>query len=288
MALPLGKFLRVPVVLDVSFILAWVILLFSSGPATAFAWFGIGIATLFHEFGHVAAAKALRVPVTKVTVNSLGGFFEGQVFFLKPFQELVIFAAGPLANLVIACLVLSIHWLASLDGWLGLTLLYFAVMNLGMGTANLLPVYPLDGGHLLRALIYSKWRDYLSSTVFAVRSGQALAIAFAIVAACLSQIWVAAVLFGLAVFAQFQIGDTRKTLAIRGVVEKAAQRLGVPNPWTLDPVSAESDEVVRTILADPQAAAELQDIAGAANATEDARKAPGANEGKLPPFLRSA
>ena len=282
MALPVGKFLRVPVVLDVSFILAWVILLFSSGPATALAWFGIGLATLVHEFGHVAAAKALHVPVTKVTVNSLGGFFEGQVFFLKPFQELVIFATGPLANLVVAGLVLSIRWIASLDGWLGTPLLYFALMNLAIGIGNLLPVYPLDGGHLLRAFIYSKRRDFLSSTVVAARCGQALAIALAIVAAGLAQFWVSLVLVGLAFIAQLQIPDTRKRLAIRGVVEKAAQRLGVPNPLTLDPVSAESDEVIRTILADPQAAAELQDITGGAKA------APGANEGKLPPFLRSA
>ena len=236
MALPVGKFLRVPVVLDVSFILAWVILLFSSGPATALAWFGIGLATLVHEFGHVAAAKALHVPVTKVTVNSLGGFFEGQVFILKPFQELVIFATGPLANLVVAGLVLSIRWIASLDGWLGTPLLYFALMNLAIGIGNLLPVYPLDGGHLLRAFIYSQRRDFLSSTVVAARCGQALAIALAIVAAW-SALNSGSPSFSscLAFIAQLQIPDTRKRLAILGAVEKAAQRLGVPNPLDFGP-----------------------------------------------------
>ena len=55
MALPLGKFLSVPVTLDSGFILAWLVSLIFYGPATALAWFGIGLATLVHEFGHVAA-----------------------------------------------------------------------------------------------------------------------------------------------------------------------------------------------------------------------------------------
>ena len=128
---------------------------------------------LVHELAHAKTAAALGIPVRHVVLTWFGGFAE---FWVKPQQhwrEALIAAAGPAANFVIAGLtflaILSFQTppqarLISLglapdfsgDGSLLAVLRTLLWVNLAMACFNLLPGLPLDGGHILKALLSTR------------------------------------------------------------------------------------------------------------------------------------
>lgn len=126
---------------------------------------------LFHELGHALAAKNRGVRAERIILFPLGG---GAYLPEQPKQvwaEVFVYAAGPLANLILAALGLGLL-LQQPDGWLILRS-YFnptsntvlqptlpqqllgmsVVVNVLLAFGNLLPAYPLDGGRILRALL---------------------------------------------------------------------------------------------------------------------------------------
>ena len=141
---------------------------------------------VLHELGHSFTAMRFGVGVRRILLMPIGGMAEFDSIPREPKRELLITLAGPAMNfLIAACLwpVVSFpqDWdagaiPASIDDLLRLLL----VANLVMGVFNLVPVFPMDGGRILRALLATRI-PYLRATYWAATIGKVLAAAGAVV-----------------------------------------------------------------------------------------------------------
>jgi len=114
---------------------------------------------LIHEFGHQLACRSVGGQTNDIVLSPLGG-----VAYVQPPQrpgaQLWSIAAGPLVNVVLIPLLTIIVLLATRAGWEAShpdALNYFNAVwfiNVGLLIFNMMPVYPLDGGQILRSLLW--------------------------------------------------------------------------------------------------------------------------------------
>lgn len=166
--LRIGTFAGAPVIIETSFLLLGAYVLGSAvlregSGALAEALVFVGVifaAVIIHEFGHAAMAAALRIPSRRIVLTFFGGYVE----FVRPpergWHEIAVSAAGPLANLASYVFVASLLPLlasALAPDQTNATMLNalntFGFVSLLLGLFNLLPGFPLDGGHILRAAL---------------------------------------------------------------------------------------------------------------------------------------
>ncbi|MCK5941912.1 MAG: M50 family metallopeptidase, partial [Planctomycetes bacterium] len=126
-----------------------------------------------HEMGHIACGWLYRIRTDHITLGPLGGVAHMNTGASSPREELWISLAGPAVHLVWLLVFLPVEWLvpaANGDNWFGWTVWYLNVTNLTLMLFNLLPVYPLDGGRVLRALLSMRWHPNLA-TLWATNIG---------------------------------------------------------------------------------------------------------------------
>ncbi len=132
----------------------------------AFLWlFGLTLSIFLHEMGHAAAAQLVGVEVKSIVIWLLGGFTNFSRSLDKPKNNLAIFSAGPLVNMLLAfffvvAYIFLFYWFLPFERNVELFVWGQTFANLSFSLAlanmilvvfNLLPIYPLDGGNLLRA-----------------------------------------------------------------------------------------------------------------------------------------
>lgn len=155
---------------------------------------GLFTCVTLHELGHSVMAQRFGVPVREIVLLPLGGVAVLGKNPDKPVQELLIAAAGPAVNLVIAALLIPVTgWVAATAGMdprdiaslfgepsLATFLLWMLKANVALVLFNLLPAFPLDGGRILRALLAMR-TGYARATRLAAGIGQVAAVALGIV-----------------------------------------------------------------------------------------------------------
>lgn len=114
---------------------------------------GLYASVLVHELAHVAAARGYGMRVHSVTLHLLGGETTIEGASRRPLQELWIAIVGPLASAAIGVVTLSIGRM--MDGTPGTLLVAIGLVNLLVAAFNMIPGLPLDGGRVLRALIWA-------------------------------------------------------------------------------------------------------------------------------------
>ncbi len=181
------------------------------------------VCVVLHELGHSLTARRYGVNVPRILLMPIGGMAEFDRIPRQPRAELLITIAGPAVNfaifVVLAVLIglppgLPFH--PQIDDTLkgfGQVLLYW---NGLMGVFNLLPVFPMDGGRIFRALLARKL-PYLRATYVAAFVGKALALIFALAAAFWLHQTMLAVLFAFIFFA----GDAEYRMLVRREEEAA-------------------------------------------------------------------
>lgn len=136
------------------------------------------ICVVLHELGHSFMAMHYGIGVPRILLLPIGGMAEMDRIPREPGRELMITLAGPAVNFVIAAalwLVLGNHYAAvPLYSFKGL-LWQLLAGNLVMGLLNLLPIFPMDGGRIFRALLALRL-PYLKATRWAAWVGKALAL----------------------------------------------------------------------------------------------------------------
>lgn len=115
------------------------------------------LSLLVHELAHAFLARARGLQVEGITLFIFGGMARTRTEAAKPWDEFVIAGVGPLASLGLggafygaAVLVDRNAWSPALFGVAG----HLAFLNLALAAFNVLPGFPLDGGRLLRALVW--------------------------------------------------------------------------------------------------------------------------------------
>lgn len=109
-------------------------------------------ALVIHEYFHVVVSERLGYGIDRIRVMPYGISIDGKYEYLKPKHEAYIALAGPLANLVVWFLLIGIWWL--FPAVYAYTQL-IAYANLFTALLNLLPVFPMDGGRILKGLLLS-------------------------------------------------------------------------------------------------------------------------------------
>ncbi len=165
---------------------------------------------VLHELGHSFVAMAFGLGVQRILLMPIGGMAVFDEFPRQPARELLITLAGPAVNFIIA----GVLWLAVglPPGWTPLFDGYpdnftgFAQMllhwNLLMGCFNFIPVFPMDGGRIFRALLATRL-TYVRATFWAASVGKVLAVLGAGIAAYFFHAWLTVVLFAFI----FSVGE---------------------------------------------------------------------------------
>lgn len=130
------------------------------------------LSVLAHEFSHSLLARKSGIDVRSITLHFFGGVAEMREEARTPGAELKMAAAGPLSSLVLA-VVLFAGWRLALIGSISLgvraTLRYASYINFVLAAFNMLPAFPMDGGRVLRALLWMRSGSLLASTRRATR-----------------------------------------------------------------------------------------------------------------------
>jgi Zn-dependent protease len=151
---------------------------FRKGTYTSALWnvleyLALFLIVLLHEFGHALACRQVGGTANQIMLWPLGG-----VAYVKPPQRpgatLWSIAAGPLVNVALLPVLLAATVMSRSLGWPGAmpnfsrlvdSILY---INLSLLLFNLLPIYPLDGGQILRSLLWfglGRARSLMAATI---------------------------------------------------------------------------------------------------------------------------
>ncbi|MEU1530966.1 site-2 protease family protein [Streptomyces fagopyri] len=131
---------------------------------------------LVHELAHTVAALRFKLPVRRIQLQFFGGVSEIEKEAETPGREFVLAFVGPLLSLVLSGLF-YLAMLAVEPGTVpGVLLAGLMISNLIVAAFNLLPGLPLDGGRMLRAVVWKITGRPMSGTVAAAWVGRALAV----------------------------------------------------------------------------------------------------------------
>jgi Zn-dependent protease/CBS domain-containing protein len=131
---------------------------------------------LVHELAHTVAALRFKLPVRRIQLQFFGGVSEIEKESETPGREFVLAFVGPLLSLVLAAVFYGVMQLVR-DGTVpGVLLAGLMVSNLIVAAFNFLPGLPLDGGRMLRAVVWKITGKPMTGTVAAAWVGRVLAL----------------------------------------------------------------------------------------------------------------
>lgn len=222
-----------------------------SGWTTTLYWIVAGAtAALFfasvlaHEFSHALVARRFGLKVEGITLFIFGGATSIDSDSRTPREEALIAVAGPATSLILGALLLGINFfieqeqLGALIGWLGL-------INVMLGVFNLIPGFPMDGGRVLRAIIWKVRGDRLAATRNAAVIGRIFAYLLIAVGVFLalrpgllfSGLWLALIGWFLSNAAEATAAQAGVEYSLRGVRVRDAMDLEPPSVSPNEPVA---------------------------------------------------
>ena len=130
---------------------------------------------LAHELGHAYIAIRNKIPVRQINLFLLGGVAQIEQEPKSAGAEFRIAIAGPIVSIILALIFGGLSLLDQVAPAIATPSAYLARANLYLTAFNLLPGFPLDGGRVLRAIIWKYTADQQKATRIATISGQAVA-----------------------------------------------------------------------------------------------------------------
>jgi Zn-dependent protease/CBS domain-containing protein len=139
----------------------------------------IFVSVLLHELAHSLVAKSRGIPVHSITLFILGGVSNLEEEPQKPAAEFAMAIVGPVTSLLLALIFWALTRLPGNHTTPVVAIInYMAYINLYLGAFNLLPGFPLDGGRVLRSILWGSTGDLIRATDIAARVGQVFGWAF--------------------------------------------------------------------------------------------------------------
>ena len=133
---------------------------------------------LIHELAHSIVARAWDIPVNNITLFIFGGVASIEREPDRPVAEFLIAIAGPISSLLLALgfgllwlvgQLLDLSPLSAVGGYLG-------TINLWLALFNMIPGFPLDGGRVLRSVVWAWTGNMNQATRWAAKSGRIIAV----------------------------------------------------------------------------------------------------------------
>src|SRR5213595_233697 len=215
------------------------------------------LCVVLHEFGHAFAAKAFGINTPDITLLPIGGVARLERMPEEPIQELIIAAAGPAVNLIIAlCLLLtggSFVYPPTAESSLNDVLL---TINVVLLLFNLLPAFPMDGGRVLRALLATRL-SYARATQIAATVGQGFAFVFGFI----GLIWNPFLIF-IALFVYIGASQEAALAQMKDVSRRFPVSSAMVREFRTLPADATLEEAVDALLATSQHDFPVMDATG--------------------------
>ncbi|MGP0018299.1 MAG: site-2 protease family protein [Candidatus Sulfotelmatobacter sp.] len=188
------------------------------------------VTLLLHELAHSKVAQSRGMKVTGITLFALGGVSQIQDDATDAKTEFWVAIAGPIASLVIGfgCLAiaLGLGWQRSTEPTTAVTgvLVWLGYINIALAVFNMIPGFPLDGGRVLRSIVWAITKNADRSTRIAARVGQVVALLFILDGiwqffhgAGFGGLWIAFIGWFLMDAAKASYADVETTEKLRGV-----------------------------------------------------------------------
>lgn len=137
------------------------------------------VSVLVHELAHATMARAEGLGTGSITLYMFGGLASLNGQPAQPSSEFKIAVVGPAASFLIGIIFFLIIWPlvgGTTHRAIGQLLRHLALMNWYLAGFNILPGLPLDGGRVLRALLWHYNKNFRAATQLAIRSGLMIAI----------------------------------------------------------------------------------------------------------------
>lgn len=131
---------------------------------------------LIHEMSHTVVARLLGLPVRRIVLMLIGGVSELEREPQTPGSEAVVALAGPVVSVLLGGIFGAIALLLPKDSVSSLIVVEIAIANSLVASFNLLPGLPLDGGRVLRAMVWGATHDQRRGTLGAAQAGRVLGV----------------------------------------------------------------------------------------------------------------
>lgn len=153
---------------------------------------------LLHEYGHALQARRDGMEIEGITLWLFGGVAKFRGMFPSAGAEFRIAIAGPLVSLVLGLLFLGVPMLLGLPATVDGVVFWLGSINIALLVFNLLPALPLDGGRILRSILWYARGEFASATRLAAGIGRgfgylfvAAGVALLVFASPVTGIWLA-------------------------------------------------------------------------------------------------
>lgn len=219
-------------------------------PLELAALFGAFGCVALHEYGHALAARLFGIQTRDITLYPLGGVARLEGMPERPWPEVVVALAGPAVNVAIAAGLLGLLVLDGVNPLAGsfatpADALFARLLwiNLGLVAFNLLPVFPMDGGRVFRALL-SLVTDRVTATEVAATVGMGLAGVMGLVGLVTGHLMLAVLAVFVALMGRSELAGVRYQEEARRWERQARRRASfwsvVDAPadgWVYDPAN---------------------------------------------------
>jgi Zn-dependent protease/predicted transcriptional regulator len=203
---------------------------------------GLFLSILFHEMSHSLVARRYGIPIKGITLFIFGGVAEMEEEPPSPKAEFVMAIAGPFSSIVLALGFYGVYIVGEKNGWIipvNGVLRYLAFINSALAVFNLIPAFPLDGGRVLRSILWGwkknlRWGTRIASNIGSVFGNVLifLGVLGVIRGNIIGGIW--QILIGMFLRDAARM-SFRQLLARQALEGESIQRFMNPNPVTVPP-----------------------------------------------------
>lgn len=187
----LFRLLGIPINVDASWLLIFGLLIWTlTGlfreavpDQTEPVYWGMGLASaasifaciVLHELGHAVVARAQGIRIRGITLFLFGGVAEMEDEPPSAQSEFLMAVAGPVVSAVLAAVLWALSWVPD-SAAVAYPLTFVAGVNVTLLLFNLIPAFPLDGGRVLRAVLWWRTGSLRRATYYASLAGRAFAL----------------------------------------------------------------------------------------------------------------
>jgi len=213
------------------------------------------LSVLIHELAHCFVAMKHGIKVTSIRLMIFGGLAQISSEPRTGRHEFLIALAGPATSMALGMLFLAIYtyfWMNNLATPVSAVASYLAVANVILAMLNMIPGFPLDGGRVLRAILWDRWNDMTRATKVVSRLGNGFALflivfgvlQFLVTQSLISGLWF--IFIGL-FMKQSALGSYQAVMMQRALEGVQVKQIMTENVVTVDWLVS-VDELVREYL----------------------------------------